>query len=127
MSLTEEQGRRFLRADRVELAGRVLAFVAVAVWLWFFFLLLAPYEVEGRVRDVSCPGPLGASLSEDPTPEVCEASQRGAPELLAVLGLANLLSLIALAMYVLGTMPTRIHALANDVVRRHAKGTGRED
>ncbi|MFC7975025.1 hypothetical protein ACFUT3_07280 [Streptomyces cinereoruber] len=97
-----ERERR--HAQRAEGWSIVWMLVALLVWGWFAFLMLADYGPEYDGRAV-CRGPLVGPLSED---RQCEDAWRAWPALLGVLALATLTTVTAAATTVYAKVLTRL-------------------
>ncbi|MFE0646262.1 hypothetical protein ACFW2Y_32355 [Streptomyces sp. NPDC058877] len=79
-------------------------FLALAIWGWFAFLMLADYGPEFG-HGALCRGPLVGPLSED---AVCRSSLRQWPALLGVLALAVIASVLAAATTVYARVLSRL-------------------
>ncbi|MFC8264899.1 hypothetical protein ACFUIZ_04110 [Streptomyces cinereoruber] len=97
-----ERERR--HAQRAEGWSIVWMLVALLVWGWFAFLMLADYGPEYDGRPV-CRGPLVGPLSEG---RRCEDAWRAWPALLGVLALATLTTVTAAATTVYAKVLTRL-------------------
>ncbi|MFE6772063.1 hypothetical protein ACFVFD_24115 [Streptomyces fimicarius] len=97
-----DQGRRDAR--RMDSWSIAWMFLALVVWGWFAFLMLADYgpEFDGRAR---CRGPLIGPLSESP---LCHSELRQWPALLGILALAVLATVIAAATMVYAKVLSRL-------------------
>ncbi|MGV9520180.1 hypothetical protein ACWDRS_08295 [Streptomyces griseus] len=97
-----DQGLRDAR--RMDSWSIAWMFLALVVWGWFAFLMLADYgpESDGRAR---CRGPLIGPLSESP---LCESALREWPALLGILALAVLTTVIAAATMVYAKVLSRL-------------------
>ncbi|MEU3053820.1 hypothetical protein [Streptomyces griseus] len=101
-----DQGRRDAR--RMDSWSIAWMFLALVVWGWFAFLMLADYGPEsyGRAR---CRGPLIGPLSESP---LCQSALRQWPALLGILALAVLATVIAAATMVYAKVLSRLDCRA---------------
>ncbi|MFJ6612989.1 hypothetical protein ACIQPT_22235 [Streptomyces sp. NPDC091289] len=105
-----EQAQRDAR--RMDSWSIAWMFLALVVWGWFAFLMLADYGPEYGDRAL-CRGPLNGPLSENGH---CDSELRQWPALLGILGLAVLASVIASA--------TMVYA---KVLARLARPAGRDE
>lgn len=97
-----EQARRDAR--RFDAWSIAWMFLALVVWGWFAFLMLADYGPEYGTRAM-CPGPLAGPPSED---VLCRSELRQWPALLGILALAVLATVIAAATMVYAKILSRL-------------------
>ncbi|MBM7053413.1 hypothetical protein [Streptomyces durocortorensis] len=91
-------------ARRIDAWSIAWMFLALVVWGWFAFLMLADYgpEFDGRAR---CRGPLVGPLSDSP---VCHSELRQWPALLGILALAVVTTVISAATMVYAKLLPRL-------------------
>ncbi|MEU6758533.1 hypothetical protein [Streptomyces sp. NPDC046685] len=92
------------RAGRIEGWSIGWMLVAMLVWGWFLFLMLADYGPEYGGRP-ECRGPLVGPLSED---RMCRDALREWPALLGILALASLSTVVAAATTVYAKVLSRL-------------------
>lgn len=97
-----EQGR--MRARRVEAWSIVWMLLAMAIWGWFAFLMLADYGPEFGDRAL-CRGPLVDPSSKD---SLCRDALRQWPALLGILALAVIVTVSAAATIVYAKVLSRL-------------------
>ncbi len=97
-----EQARRDAR--RIDAWSIAWTFLALMVWGWFAFLMLADYDPEFGTR-TACRGPL-----VDPSPEnnLCSSELRQWPALLGILALAVTTTVIAAVTMVYAKLLSRL-------------------
>ncbi|MFG2335556.1 hypothetical protein [Streptomyces yangpuensis] len=100
LARSEEQRQ----AGRVEGWSIAWMLLAMAVWGWFLFLMLADYGPEYGGRP-ECRGPLVGPLSEDRS---CRDALREWPALLGILALAVIATVVAAATTVYAKVLTRL-------------------
>ncbi|WP_405711051.1 hypothetical protein OG264_19510 [Streptomyces xanthophaeus] len=99
---TASEERR--QAGRIEGWSIVWMLLALVVWGWFAFLMLADYGPEYRDRPM-CRGPLVGPLSED---RECRDALREWPALLGILALAVIVTVTAAATTVYAKVLSRL-------------------
>ncbi|WKV72934.1 hypothetical protein AW27_016145 [Streptomyces sp. PCS3-D2] len=92
------------RAGRIEGWSIAWMLLAMAVWGWFLFLMLADYGPEYGGRP-ECRGPLVGPLSEDRS---CRDALREWPALLGILALASIATVVAAATTVYAKVLSRL-------------------
>ncbi|NEB40040.1 hypothetical protein [Streptomyces sp. SID14515] len=97
-----EQGRRDAR--RMDSWSIAWMFLALVVWGWFAFLMLADYGPDFG-SGAKCRGPLVGPLSED---NLCRSELRQWPALLGILALAVITTVIAAATMVYAKLLSRL-------------------
>lgn len=96
--------REHRRARRMEAWSIAWMLLALAIWGWFAFLMLADYGPEFGGK-AACRGPLVGPLSED---RQCRDALRQWPALLGVLALATVATVSAAATIVYAKVLSRL-------------------
>ncbi|KJK52412.1 hypothetical protein [Streptomyces sp. NRRL F-4428] len=99
-----ERSEEQRQAGRMEGWSIAWMLLALVIWGWFGFLMLADYGPESGQR-LMCRGPLVGPLSED---RACRDALREWPALLGILALAVLATVVAAATTVYAKVLTRL-------------------